>query len=434
MPTPLATCRATSPALACLLAILLNAALAPHVVTAVPPAQGPLVVTAVDNDPGNLLWNCDTNRVPFGNMEVDHSRCFSFHYSVPREGIKSATVQIALSTLGADQDTDATIVAVGKPYAPCAWGQGRMAGCVGVHGGFTGAHQSLNLDLMNIACDPSAQGTPEGQRLVLDQLQTGTLHMLLQDDTAVQSAALVLNGGPANFTCGASSAPISTAAANVSPSSGSSNTDGDGIGAAVNTLLTGAPSPRSPNRGAVAAAAALGVVALGAFVVVNSLLSRAASGGMASATTPAGAPGRVRITDSSARTAPSKPAALPEKQPPRSADTAQGAVRAALAEPGNLPEQEAGATQRFTESVAEARPGQAMETVAGSQTEPSSELEDKLREEAESKLQEGLDQVKDQIEKLAEPDSKWKCRQCGCKNLGDHRYCVKCGTPRGRGG
>jgi hypothetical protein len=757
---------AFSIALALMLTILLNGSPAPRVAAAAPPAQGRVVVNAVDNDPDNRLWNCETNRVPFGNNETDRSRCFSFRYSVPREGIKSAIVYIALSTLGADQDTDATIVAVGKPYAPCAWGQGKMPGCVGLHGGFIGTHKSLNLNLLDIACDKSVQNTPEAQKLVLDQLQTGTLHMLLQDDTAVNSAQLVLNDTSATVPCGASATPVPTLSGSLAPTtsaqaqtatlsrfivrtiayatggldedaanhvitgdrvtpsrpsdatfppatrtfplrcsytwdtSGEFTYDGsitlalperfatngrvdvsatssaqvrkNGFGVdtpvrlavsvegtniqsdktvqpfangersipevkatgfftatssliqspplrtvahdtkveqrfnlqrltlrpdevaiavtvslanndsmstgilsccgrvvvstilaiytvsgqssqtpspsdlpaavvtAANTLLTGDSSPPPPNQGAVAAAAAAGVGALGAFAAVNSLLSRLATGGLTlpSGKTPEGLPSRTPLTKGArAGGAPSKPATLPEEQPPRSpAGTAR-------AKPGNLPEARAEARPgrpaegvaearagrpaegvaearagrpaegvaearagrpaegvaearagrpaegvaearagrpaegvaearagqpaetvaearagrpaedvaevragrpaetvaevragRPAEGVAEARPGRPAEAIAEARPGQPIEVEAKLREEAESKLEKGLDKLKDKIEGMAEPESEWKCTKCGKKNRVEHRFCVKCGTRRGQGG
>lgn len=172
-------------------------------------AQGGIVIDAVDNNPDNKLWNCETNRVPFGNEQVDRSRCFSFRYQVPPEGIKSATLHVSISTLGANQETDSTVVAVGESFSDCAWATGGMAGCIGLHGGFEGPHRSLNLNLLDIACDPSAQGSPEKQQALIEQLQTGVLHFLLQDDTAVYGAKLVLNGGPPTVACGTSEQPVS---------------------------------------------------------------------------------------------------------------------------------------------------------------------------------------------------------------------------------
>lgn len=189
--------------------LLLLALFTPNATLSAPPAQGPIVVNATDNDSENKLWNCRApdSRTTFGNEETDRSRCFTFRYQVPPAGITSAVVNISLNTLGSLQDTDATVMAVGAPYAPCEWGYGEMPGCVVLHGGFEGKHRSLTLNLLDIACDTSVQGSPEAQQLVRDQLQTGVVHMLLEDDTAVYSAQLVLNGGASNVTCGASEQP-----------------------------------------------------------------------------------------------------------------------------------------------------------------------------------------------------------------------------------
>jgi hypothetical protein len=255
--------------------ILAEGAFTPRVVHAAPPAQTPIVVNAVDNDPANKLWNCETNRVPFGNNETDRSRCFSFRYQVPPGGIKSATVNISLSTLGADQDTDATIVAVGRPYAPCEWGQGKMPGCVGLHGGFQGTHKSLNLNLLDIACDRSVQATPEAQRLVLEQLQTGTLHMLLQDDTAVYSAQLVLNGGAPSFQCGASTSPAPPARA-TPPTVGTIIPPQ--LLPELNKWLTGTPTPQPPDQTGAIIAATIGAGLLALLTLSNYLLSNPSFG------------------------------------------------------------------------------------------------------------------------------------------------------------
>ncbi|MBI4670368.1 MAG: hypothetical protein HY741_01695 [Chloroflexi bacterium] len=140
-------------------------------------------------------------------MKRPTARAVSRFVQVPPGGITSAVVNISLNTLGSLQDTDATVMAVGAPYAPCEWAYGGMPGCVVLHGGFEGKHRSLTLNLLDIACDASIQGSPEAQQLVRDQLQTGVVHMLLEDDTAVYSAQLVLNGESSNVTCGASEQP-----------------------------------------------------------------------------------------------------------------------------------------------------------------------------------------------------------------------------------
>lgn len=206
-------------ALTVVLAVLASAA----PLLAAPPAQAPIVVDAIDNDPANKLWNCETNRVPFDNQETDRSRCFTFRYTVPPEGISSATVHIALDTLGSLQDTDATIVAVAEPMENCAWGIGSTSGCVVLHGGFQGGEKSLNLNLLDIACDTSIPNPPEAQQLVVDALNTGVLHMELQDDTAVYSAQLVLNGGDPAFTCGTSVDEVSTYVPTPGPAAAATN-------------------------------------------------------------------------------------------------------------------------------------------------------------------------------------------------------------------
>jgi hypothetical protein len=237
-----------------------------------PPQSGPIVVGAADGDPDNQLWNCETSRVPFGNEQIDASRCFTFRYAVPPGGIQSATVHIAINTLGSLQDTDATALAVGEPYEPCAWGQGRMPGCVVVHGGFKGGEKSLNLNLLDIACDASVQGSPEAQRLVLDQLQTGVLHMILEDDTAVYSAQLVLNGGPPSFACG-----TSTSEPQAFLPRPKSATD---LERRVNTWLTGTPAPPALDKtgGAIAAVAGAGLLAFLALSNVLAARNRPAAG------------------------------------------------------------------------------------------------------------------------------------------------------------
>jgi len=246
-------------------------------------AQGPIVVEAVDDDPSNHLWNCETNRVSFGNEETDRSRCFTFRYQVPPEGITGATVHIDLNTLGSLQDTDATIVAVSQPVEACAWGQGTEPGCVVLHGGFKGGEKSLNLDLLNIACDESIPNTAENQQLVLQALQSGVLQMELQDDTAVYNARLVLNSGEPSFPCGTSEQDaavfIPTPAA---PTSSTSVATLSSFSRLYNTLpfaqdlnqfLTGTPNPPPPNSSGAATAAVAGAIALAILAISNYFLS-----------------------------------------------------------------------------------------------------------------------------------------------------------------
>lgn len=269
-----------------------------------PPLQPePIVVEAVDNDPDNRLWNCETSRVPFGNQQIDASRCFTFHYAVPPEGIRSATVHIAIDTLGSLQDTDATAVAVGAPYEPCAWGQGSMAGCVVVHGGFRGGEKSLNLNLLDIACDASVQGSPEAQRRVLDQLQTGVLHMILEDDTAVYGAQLVLNGGPPAFACGTSE---SETRAFLPRQAVVARPD---LRQQLNEWLTGTPAPSAQDKtgGALAALAGAGLLSL--LALSNFLAARSQPAGAAKP-----AAGQAQAKASSATGAAQAPSSPPASQ------------------------------------------------------------------------------------------------------------------------
>ncbi len=247
------------------------------------PVGSPVIVDAVDNDPDNTLWNCETNHVPFGNEETDRSRCFTFRYAIPAEGIQSATVHVGLNTLGSLQDTDATIMAVGGPYEPCAWAQGNMAGCVILHGGFKGGERSLNLNLLDLACDASVQGSPEAQVLVRRQLETGVVHMLLQDDTAVYGAQLVLNGGPPSFPCGTSeSEPQAFIPPPQAPAAQPAESNPPAIGApsegvsqtSAGAILTGTSSPASANTAGATLAAVAGAILLTVLAIFNSLSTR----------------------------------------------------------------------------------------------------------------------------------------------------------------
>ena len=173
------------------------------------PLASAAVVQAVDNDPQNQLWDCTERRVPFGSKAEDRLRCFSFRFTPPAGGITSAvlyaTIEAPTNSL---QDTDATVVAVGQKFDDCAGLAGKMTGCIIVHGGFKGGEVSLTVDLLKLNCDPTYRdGTVQKQQAMVAQLNTGVVHMLLQDDTAVHSAQLVLNEG-APTTCGTSTQPV----------------------------------------------------------------------------------------------------------------------------------------------------------------------------------------------------------------------------------
>ena len=128
------------------------------------------VADASADDPENQLWDCSARRVAFGDPAVDTLRCLTFRFDPP-DDITSAVLYLDIDAPSNSlQDTDSLVVAVGEPFAECSWGQGAMAGCVSVHGGFQGGERSLVVDLANLACDPSAivgDGTP--QSAVLDR-------------------------------------------------------------------------------------------------------------------------------------------------------------------------------------------------------------------------------------------------------------------------
>ncbi len=164
---------------------------------------------AVDNDPANKLWDCETRRVPFGNAGSDVLRCFTFRYAVPAGGITSAYLHVSVKPDG-DQDTDQLVLAVERPAGTdCALGA--MPGCVVLHGGLSRTQVSLNINLLDIGCDGSIKRDPALQAAVVSQLASGVLHLMLQDDTAVNSAELVLNEGPSSIDCGATDNPTNPA-------------------------------------------------------------------------------------------------------------------------------------------------------------------------------------------------------------------------------
>jgi hypothetical protein len=190
-----------------------NAAAGALVDRAAQGAQSESPVQAVDDDPENLMWNCGTSRAAFGDPAEDRSRCLTFRYDVPGGGIQSAVVYLTIEApTGSLQDTDSVAVAVATAFPDQCALAGDMAGCVQVHGGFAGGERSLTVDLLDLACDASFTGTQEMQEAVRAQLETGVLHMILQDDTAVIGGRLALNEGPAALPCG-----TSTEAAPVAP-------------------------------------------------------------------------------------------------------------------------------------------------------------------------------------------------------------------------
>lgn len=175
------------------------------------PAAGQdyVVVQAVDDDPENRLWDCEARNVGWGDESTDMLRCFTFRFTPPAGGIRSAILHVTIKTLGADQQTDSVNMAVDTPFPECAWGAiGQMPGCVGLHGGFVGEHVSLNIDLLNVACDSSVTWWDDAhQQAVNRQLQTGVVHLMLQDDTAAYDAQLVFNASDVPVACGGSEQP-----------------------------------------------------------------------------------------------------------------------------------------------------------------------------------------------------------------------------------
>lgn len=202
-------------------------------------------LTAVDNDPENQLWDCTARRVPFGDTSEDMLRCFTFRFAVPAGGVTSAFVHLATTT-GGLQETDALVLATAQPIPDCDSLRGLMAGCVILHGGLEEGQVAINLNLLDIACNPSIQGSPEKQQAVLSQLNTGVLHFLLQDDTAVLATELVINEGPASIPCGASTEPINPATGTSIGGTGGNQIPGAGSNVPGNLLPTppfGSPEP-----------------------------------------------------------------------------------------------------------------------------------------------------------------------------------------------
>jgi hypothetical protein len=203
------------------------------IVTAISGASA-LRASAVDNDTDNKLWDCETRRTQFGKTGEDILRCFSFRYSVPGN-ITSAYLHVSVGTLGGLSDTDSLQIAVGASgpaFADCDWAKGKMPGCVTLHGGFSQGNVALNINLLDIACDKSVKFTPEQQRAVTAQLSTGVVHFMLQDDTVVKAAELVINEGPATIECGATNSATNPATG----STPTGTTSGGGCTGAATTL------------------------------------------------------------------------------------------------------------------------------------------------------------------------------------------------------
>ena len=146
-------------------------------------------INAIDGDPENQLQWCD-NRVPFGDESSDKGRCFTFRYQVPPGGVKSALLRMSIKPVG-DADTDDIVAAAGSSQSKCG-----NVPCVLVHGGLAGHSNNVEIDLMNNGCDRDIQVAEEAVQPLASQLNTGVLHVRLQDDTAVYGAQLLLNCSP----------------------------------------------------------------------------------------------------------------------------------------------------------------------------------------------------------------------------------------------
>lgn len=206
-------------------------------------------VVAIDADPENLMAACATSDVPFGVVQEDAPRCFTFRYSVPAEGVTTAYLHIAIGALGGLSDTDTVQVAVGVPFAECDFAKGAMPGCVVVHGGFGQGNLAVNMNLLDLTCDTGFTGTPEMQAAVTAQLATGIVHVMLQDDTVVSGAELVINEGPPSITCGTSDSNIDPATGSTVGTGTGTGTDGTGVpGSVLPTPPFGSPEPATVDR------------------------------------------------------------------------------------------------------------------------------------------------------------------------------------------
>ena len=188
------------------------------------------VHTPVDNDPQNQLWECATRRVPMGDTREDVLRCLTFRFPAPSD-VKSAVLYLDIAApTNSLQDTDSLVVAVRQPFDDCAWAQGAMPGCVIVHGGFRGGERSLVVDLLNIACDTAAPPVDQPRLdAVRAEIESGVVHVMLQDDTAVNGGWLDINGASAP-ACGTSVDAVPTAVVLGQPTAATSVGTGGGGG------------------------------------------------------------------------------------------------------------------------------------------------------------------------------------------------------------
>jgi hypothetical protein len=218
---------------------------------------------ATADDVENGLWDCPARRVAFGDAAVDVLRCLTFRFDAP-DNVSDAVLYLDIDAPSNSlQDTDSLVVAVAQPFDECAWAQGTMEGCVIVHGGFAGGEKSLVVDLLDLTCDPTVGSTIDASRqgAVRDQIQTGVIHVMLQDDTAVLGAWLDIDGRPAP-ACGTSTDIVPVNVVSDARTAGSSS---------------GSSSGGRPGTSAVTTIAAVaGIVVLGAGAAVGTTSVRRA--------------------------------------------------------------------------------------------------------------------------------------------------------------
>lgn len=157
----------------------------------VPLNGGGITVNGVDTDPDNHLWNCDTNRVPFGESSIDRSRCITFRYTPPPGGIKSALLHFAVDPI--EPSTDVVSIGIATMHPTCTWTASPVA-CVSVE-------YPITLDLEAVDINLLFFNPADARVQVANELNRGVLHVLFQDDTTVFCAQLALNGGDGRPLC-----------------------------------------------------------------------------------------------------------------------------------------------------------------------------------------------------------------------------------------
>lgn len=201
----------------------------------VPLNGGGITVNGVDNDLENHLWNCDTNRVPFGDSSIDRSRCITFRYTPPPGGVKSALLHFAVDPI--EPSTDVVSLGIATMHPTCTWTASQVA-CVSIE-------YPITLDLEAVDINLLFFNPADARAQVANELNRGVVHVLFQDDTTVFCAQLALNGGdgrplctaqnPGNVNASGTGAPNATA---VAGATGSSNPSAALTRVAVSTATT----------------------------------------------------------------------------------------------------------------------------------------------------------------------------------------------------